>query len=537
LSTIWAPSAGRDAVRALLVLAGRREARVGPAVVVALAALVPITGVSIAGTYGTLAQRRALATGAGDHPAFRLLLGPLVDPGTVASTTWWRIGLFLLAAVAVAAALSVVRLSRGEEDAGHAELVRAGALRPRLPLAIAVLVASAEAAATALLIGFGLLALGAGAGDAALVAGQVLAVGLVGVGTGALAAQLAGTARAAAALAGTTLVAAYALRGAADVGGGLTALRWVSPLGWAQDAEPFGAARPWPLGLCLLLAALLTATALGQAGRRDLGAGLLRSRPGPPRARGLRGPLALAVRTHRGTLAAWVGGAAAYAALVGVLLPSVGEIAGDGDGVRRVVADLGGAGALDGGMQAVVGTFTGLAAAAWAVSAAGRLATEERTGRTEAVLATAVGRRRLLIADGAVLLVGIVAICGATGLALGLAHALAAGSGTVAGDGLAALAVQVPAAAVLAALALLLYAAAPGSVGLGWVALGIAFLIGQLGTLLGLPAVVRDLSPFAHVAAVPVESVRVLPLVALAVVATALAVGALIAFERRDVPA
>ncbi len=524
------------ALRPLLVLARRREARVGPVLVVVLASLLPITGASIAGAYGTLEERRALATGAGDNAAFRLLLGPLVDPGGVASTTWWRIGLFLLAAVGVAAALSVVRLSRGEEDAGRVELVRAGAVGPLLPLAVAVLVASAEVAATALLCALGLLALGAGVGDVALAGGQLLAVGLVGVGTGALAAQLAGTARAAAALAGGVLVGAYALRGVADVDGGPTALRWASPLGWAQDAEPFGAARPWPLGLCLLLAALLVAAATRQACRRDLGSGLLRPRPGPPQARGLRGPLALAWRTHGAAIVAWAGAAAAYGALVGALLPSVGEIAGDGNGVRRIVADLGGAGALEGGLQAVVGTFAGLAAAAWAVSAGGRLAGEEAAGRTEAVLAAAVGRRRLLVADGAVLLAGTAAICTLAGLAMGVTHGAVAGELGVIGDGVGAAVVQIPAAATLAALALLLYAVAPARSGLGWVAVGLAFLVGQLGTLLGLPAAVRDLSPFTHVAAVPVEAVRVLPLLGLVAVAAALTAVALVAIDRRDVP-
>jgi ABC-2 type transport system permease protein len=67
-----------------------------------------------------------------------------------------------------------------------------------------------------------------------------------------------------------------------------------------------------------------------------------------------------------------------------------------------------------------------------------------------------------------------------------------------------------------------------------WALLGLTFVILQLGAILDLPQIVRDLSPFTHVPAVPAASVSALPLVALTVVAALLCAGGLAAFQRRD---
>lgn len=520
----------------LLRPALRGERRVGVAVVLTIAAMVPITGASIAETYGTRAEREALRGGAASNDAFVLLLGPFRHPETVASTTHWRVGLFLLVALGVACALTVGRHGRREEELGRLELVRAGRVGALAPTAAAVAVAALEALAAALLIGGWLAADGAPGGAALAVAGQYLAVGLLGAALGALGGQLSQTGRGAATIAATALVGAYAVRGAADVDRDLDALRWITPIGWAQEVDPFGARSVGPLLLCLLLAGVLLALAAAVQLRRDLGAGILRPRRGPARGR-LGGPLALAVHQQLPGALAWAVAAAAYGALVGVLLPSVGDLAGDSDAVRRAIAEIGGPGALEGALQSAVGGFVGLAAAAWAVAAAGRLGAEEAAGRAEQVLAAAVGRGRLLGTQAAALAGGVALVCLLPGLAMGVAHAIVAGDGGVLGDGIAATAVQVPAAAVLAGLALALHGWRPGAIGLGWAAVAAALVVGQLGELLGLPSIVRDASPFTHVPRVPVEDAALGPLVALAAVAAGLLAAALAAFRRRDVPA
>lgn len=69
---------------------------------------------------------------------------------------------------------------------------------------------------------------------------------------------------------------------------------------------------------------------------------------------------------------------------------------------------------------------------------------------------------------------------------------------------LAAGAVQLPAALIFVAVTTLVFAALPRvTVGIGWLLLAVALVIGQFGGVLGLPDCVRDISPFDHTPAIP----------------------------------
>jgi len=79
--------------------------------------------------------------------------------------------------------------------------------------------------------------------------------------------------------------------------------------------------------------------------------------------------------------------------------------------------------------------------------------------------------------------------------------------GTVALVGAAAS--RIPSVAVMVAVALLAAAAMPSHArAIGWGALVVAFGLGELGTLVGLPTWLADVSPFAHVSALPPASSR-----------------------------
>ena len=99
----------------------------------------------------------------------------------------------------------------------------------------------------------------------------------------AVAAQLAGSARGARGLAIGVLGAAFVVQsaGAAAGAGGPQWLSWLSPVGWALQVRAFAGDRWLVLALPLAAAVVATAIAVALAARRDLGAGLLPSRPGP----------------------------------------------------------------------------------------------------------------------------------------------------------------------------------------------------------------------------------------------------------------
>ena len=189
----------------------------------------------------TATQMSTLAPSAADRfnlqkslslaPAMTMLLGRFGHPETVASTVAWRIGLFMAAALAVLAALTVVRHTRAEEDAGRLELLAAGRLGRGSNLAAAVLAALAlvlvvSAASSAALVGRGASASQLAANFVAL-----MLPALVAIAVAALAAQAVASARAAKAVAISIVLIAYALRGLSDVRG-LETLTQINPFGW-----------------------------------------------------------------------------------------------------------------------------------------------------------------------------------------------------------------------------------------------------------------------------------------------------------------
>ena len=64
----------------------------------------------------------------------------------------------------------------------------------------------------------------------------------------------------------------------ADTSSGVGWLRWLTPLGWAEELRPFTGARPAVLLLPLAATVLLLVVAERIAARRDIGTGLLPAR-------------------------------------------------------------------------------------------------------------------------------------------------------------------------------------------------------------------------------------------------------------------
>jgi ABC-2 type transport system permease protein len=69
---------------------------------------------------------------------------------------------------------------------------------------------------------------------------------------------------------------------------------------------------------------------------------------------------------------------------------------------------------------------------------------------------------------------------------------------------------------------------------MSWALLGICFVIGMFGQVLGLPQWVQDVSPFQHTR-YPAGAFEVLPLLVLGVVAAALTAFGLGGLRRRDI--
>jgi ABC-2 type transport system permease protein len=519
-------------------LALRRDRVMLPAWAYVLAAALGEVAFSVRGLYPTAARRDALAASVAGNPALAFLYGQLHGSSLGALTAWRYLAYSALGAGLMSIFL-VIRHTRADEQAGRLELVGSAAVGRPAALTAALAVA-ATANAVVMVLSFAVAVVlrlpAAGAVAYALASGGS---GLVFAALAAVAAQVSGTPRGARGLAIAVLGAAFVLRGVGDSAGarGPEWLSWLSPAGWAEQARPFAGDRWAVLALPAVTAAALAGLAYALAARRDLGAGLLAPRPGPPTAGALlRGPAGLAWRRQRGNLAGWALGLLATGVAVGAVAQGVGSLLGTSSQLRQAFERIGGQAALTSAYLAAIMSLAGLAAAGYAVSGALRLRSDETARLAEMVLVTPTGRLRWAVSHLAVVAAGTAVVLAAAGLGAGLGYGLRAGdAGTQVPRLLGAALAQWPAALAVAAVAVALFGLVPGwAMTGGWTALALATLAALLGPALRLPQWLADLSPFSHVPRLPGAPFSATPLIWLAVAALVLTAAGLAGLRRRD---
>ena len=239
-------------------------------------------------------------------PAQRALYGNVYGD-SLGATGIWKAGMFHVL-IAVAVILTVIRHTRADEETGRAELIDSTAVGRFANLTAALLLSAGAAhphrrdrhgrPADAGRSRRGLARLRFGVG--------VLRSGVHGGrrGDGAAVAVRAVRPRRG---------VRRARRGLHPAGrrrcGSSNFLTWLSPLGWSLQVRPYAGDRFWVLLLHIATTAVLVAVAYRLLARRDVGAGMLAERPGPPSAGALlHGVFGLAWRLNRGSLILWTVG-------------------------------------------------------------------------------------------------------------------------------------------------------------------------------------------------------------------------------------
>ncbi len=439
-----------------------------------------------------------------------------------------------------AASMSIgimVRNTRGEEESGRAEMIRANPVGRHVPMVAALLVATA-----ANLVLGGLLALGMGAlgvesigwGSSVLFGAAVASIGVAFTAIAAVAAQAAATARGASGLAFMAFGTAFIVRAAGDMASlGGSALSWLSPIGWAQQTRMFVDDRWWPLGLALLLAAALVAATFWLGTRRDLGAGLISARPGRSRAaRSLTTPLGLAWRLQRGGLLWWGLVMFVFTFVYGSLVGQVETFASEMSIMQDLLADL--SGSLIESFLGVVMSIWAVVGAVYALTAVLRVRSEERGGLAEPVLATAVSRSNYLLAHVIVAVGGAGVVMLVTGLGMGLGAGQSVGDWSMLPKLLGAALAYVPGIALTASVGVALFGLLPAATPLAWAVLVYAGIVGWFGVVLRFPDWMMKLSTLGHTPMLPAEPMSWGPLLALSGLAVVLIAVGVVGFRRRD---
>jgi ABC-2 type transport system permease protein len=519
-------------VMPLVRLVLRRDRVRLPLWIVSITLLVLFTAASVRGLYTTEEELVAGAAPMYDNAAVIALNGPTYAIDTYGGQMVFQVGSFGYVVVALMGMFLVGRHTRADEETGRTELIRATVVGRNAPVTAALAVAALANVLLAVLVALSMLSQDVTVEGSILFGAAMGAFGIFFACLTAVAVQVTEYNRAALGLAGVALGVSYLLRAIGDVSGGT--LSWLSPMGWAQYTKPFAGDRWWPLVLLASGSAVLVLLAYRLQASRDLGAGLLQTRSGPPTAApGLGRPGGLAIRLQRGSFIGWALALALTGVAYGSVAQDVADLVGDNDALAELIAQAGGS-LVDSFFATSLLTIA-LITGGFAVAATMRLRSEETAGRADPLLATALPRSRWAFSHLVVALAGSAVIALSAGLAMGLTDAVISGSFSNVPSLIVGSLAFAPALWVLVGIAFALFGVLPRAMVAAWGALGAFFVIGMFGVLFELPSWVIDLSPFQHVPTVPAQDLSAEPLIILTAIAAGLVSVGLIGFRRRDV--
>lgn len=495
--------------------------------------------------YATAEQRLEYAATSAPSVIARAFGGPVQGP-TLGSIAMVELFVFTAILIAFMSTLAIVRHTRQNEELGASELIGSAIVGRYAQLTAALTVVIG----LNVVVGLLLFAILTGSSDLpvsgvfGMTAGWVL-IGVFFAGVAAITAQVAETTRGANGMAGGTIGAFFLLRAVGDAFGtanpdGLSASSswptWLSPFGWGTLVEPFSGQRWWLLGLLAVSSLICFGVAVLILRRRDVGSGLIATRPGLATAKQwLSSPLGLAWRLQRGVLYGWLIGYIVFGLLAGFMAVEFSDLLADNEAFLEYLGSAGG-NVTDIFFSSMF-NIGALIAAGYTLQALLRLRSEETNGYAESLFGAATGRIRWLLSHVTVALVGTVLLLTTFGFLAGVSFMIA-GDATASDVWrlTASTMVQIPALVAFGAFMILLFGLLPRYVlGVTWGVFVIYLLINQLGVLLKLPQWVINLSPFTHVPLAPSNDIQFLPLIWLLVAGFVMAAAGIIGFTRRDI--
>ena len=522
-SVLWKGALGRERVR----LAGW---------VSGFAVMAWASGDATANLYPNIKSLITASNTVNSSGALVAIYGRVQAPDAIGSIAIMKLSGFGSVVVALVSAMLAVRHTRGFEQSAQGELLSA------LPVGrLAVLGSAAAMVAT-----FSAL-LSVATTVAMVIAGMEVqgsvafglawgSVALSSGGVGLFLAQLVPTARGANGLCAAFAMVAFLLRAIGDVSGPPWSwLRWLSPIGWAQQVRPFAGEQWWVLALGTALGLGCFAIAARWTTRRDFGAALWAiSNGNDDVAARIGGPMELAWKLHRVALAAWVGGFAVMGVFAGALATSVEGFMGS-DQARDYMQRMGGQGAMTDAYLAIVLSLGAVVSSAFAIAVVGRMHGEELQGQAELLLSTPLSRLRWAGSHSGVALGGLSVLVLTIGVSTGLSHAIVTRDWSQLTRITVSSAAQLPPAWAMACLAIAGFGLTRRFASMAWWIFAWVILLSELGPLWELPRWIVQLSPFAHAPRLPGPLPSMTATVVLSVVSLLLVVVGSLGFSNRDV--
>jgi ABC-2 type transport system permease protein len=515
-----------------------REVRRGALIVVAAAAglLFAFMAAFSATATGAAAGASAAISTLTDNPAIRALYGVPVAIDTRGGFAVWRGTLMILTLTGLWALLTSTKVLRGEEESGRWDLVLAQPLRRTTTTLLHVTVLSVVALAIGAAVALTFLAGGCPASGSILYGAGVGLFAWTFVALGSVASQVFGSRRIASGACGAILGASAVLRMAADSSSANEWIRWLTPYGWVEQLQAFGANNPGPLVLLALTPCVLIALAMILAHRRDLGEGIVRTKgTARSRPRLLRSPLGLAWRQRLGGLAGWSTAMLFYGMLMGAITGTFTEFIAANESFQHLAAQVGMTGLTTPAGFITSGTgFLAVAFTIYGVSSLGKTHEDEVEGRLDLPYAQPVTRSKWLGSQVAVIALAVFIAMSASVLATWVGAAIS-NAGLSFHDVAVATLNVMPAAAVFFGLAVLLFGVRPSlAVPLGAGAAIAAYAVSFIGPALHWPSWALDLSVFHALGNAPVSPVAWTAVIILIAITIVELIGGFFGYRRRD---
>lgn len=497
-----------------------------------LLALVLVTTTSIVGLYDTPEKLRTYSESIAT-PALRMLNGSVAGVDTLGGVFVNELGFVVAFAVPLLAIALTVRGTRREEEAGRLELLLASRVGRQAPLVAAVALALGALVVLGALTAGAFAAAGATGAGSAVYGAAIFTLGAFFVGLTAVLAQALGHQRSVWGAGLAVALAAYIVRGVGAVNDSWVV--WLSPLGWYDEAAPFGEPQVLPFVLGVVTTLALLALALRLSAGRDVGGSLVPARTGAHRAgRGLRSPFGLAVHEHRTVILAWL-------LLVAVLMGTYGSLsqtvldAFEGNPDLEVFLSGGDEGILS-PLVALFVLLLSILVVGYVLQSLGALRKEEISGRLELQLSEARGRVHWLAPHVVVVAVGALLVGCAGALTLALSTAGALDDPGWVPTILWAAAAHLPVTMLFAGLSVGLFGWLPRVQPAVWGVFAVGAVVAYMGPGLDLPSRLVEWSPFGLVGAVPAVDVDVVGALLAALGGLLLFGLGLVGFVRRDIP-
>jgi ABC-2 type transport system permease protein len=526
----------------LVRLAVRRDRIKLPVILVVMSFLFYSSAQAAIDFYGkTFADQVSYAATNAPSVVARIFSGPVGGP-SMGSIVLNETYLFIAIAIAFVSTMTVVRHTRQNEEFGRSELIESGVVSRHASLIAAMIVAVLLNLIFGLAVYGSLISVGLPS-DGALGTGVAMAAtGITFAAIAAVAAQLADSARGANSFSAIAIGFAFLLRAIGDGMGTLSPdglsvqsafPSWLSPLAWGQIIYPFTDKNWWIFGLYDALFVVSLGTAIIFMSKRDIGMGMITTRPGRARALPqLLSPFGLARRLQRWSVAITLLGAS-----FGFVIKDFEDFMQENEQFREAFSQSGIHGSFRDLFLSVVISMLSILIAGYAIQSLLRLRSEESGGQAEFILGASVGRREWQLSHISFTAFGVLLLTTLSSVSISASYILSTGSSwSQFWPILVAALTYSTAIFALAGFVIALIAFVPNlAVAAAWASFAGCLLIVQLGVILKLPQWVLNLSPFGHIPALPAQDFKLAPVVGLIAAALLLTLAGLTYFSRRDI--